>query len=93
MERMTRVEHLDAQRRRMAVRLYRAGVPHTMSLSTGALANGAFRYTTTLSAGSHQYYFYFAFSGGTARLPESGIYSYPIVFGHPVYLPRVVSEQ
>jgi hypothetical protein len=29
MERMTRAEHLDAQRRRMAVRLYRAGVPVT----------------------------------------------------------------
>ena len=29
MERMTRAEHLDAQRRRVAVRLYRAGVPVT----------------------------------------------------------------
>jgi len=49
--------------------------------------------TTTLPAGSHQYYFDFAFSGGTARLPETGAYRYPIVFGHPVYLPRVVSKQ
>ena len=69
------------------------GVPHTMSLSTGALSNGAFRYTTTLPAGSHQYYFDFAFSGGTARLPETGAYCCPIVFGHPVYLPLVVSKQ
>ena len=73
--------------------VYIDDVPYAMSLSTGALANGTFRYTTTLSAGSHQYYFYFAFSGGTARQPESGAYSYPIVFGHPVYLPMVVSEQ
>ncbi len=73
--------------------VYIDNVPYSMDLSSGALANGTFRYTTTLPVGTHQYYFYFAFSSGTARLPESGTYGSPIVLGHSVYLPMVVKER
>lgn len=73
--------------------VYIDGAPHTMSLSTGAQANGTYRYTTSLASGRHQYYFYFSFPGGTARLPESGAYNYPIVLGHLVHLPIVASDR
>jgi len=60
--------------------VYIDGSPHTMSLYTGSASNGTYRYRTTLSAGSHNYYFYFTDgNGGSDRLPSSRTYSGPIV--------------
>jgi len=60
--------------------VYIDGSPHTMSLYTGSASNGTYRYQTTLSAGSHNYYFYFTDgNGGSDRLPSSGTYSGPSV--------------
>jgi hypothetical protein len=54
---------------------------------SGSYASGAtFKYSTTLSAGSHNYYFYFNDGHGhTKRLPTSGTYSGPSVstLNHP----------
>ncbi len=56
------------------------GTAHAMSLRHGTPANGSYVYTTTLSPGSHTYYFDFRYNGGqTARLPESGAYDGPDV--------------
>ena len=60
--------------------VYIDGSPHTMSLYTGSASNGTYRYRTTLSAGSHNYYFYFTDgNGGSDRLPSSGTHSGPTV--------------
>ena len=51
-----------------------------MTLRRGTADNGSYVYTTTLSKGTHSYYFDFHYgSGQTARLPESGAYSGPDV--------------
>jgi len=64
--------------------VYIDGSPHTMSLYTGSASNGTYRYRTTLSAGSHNYYFYFTDgNGGSDRLPSSGTYSGPDVSPPP----------
>lgn len=73
-------------------------VPHAMALSTGSAAHGTYRYTTTLlTAGTHTYFFQFAYGNGqTARWPESGEVRSPIVDGETgrslqaIYLPVVV---
>lgn len=71
---------------------YIDNIPYEMSLSTGEPSNGTYRYTTTLSADEHNFYFHFAFSGGEARLPEGGSYPYPDILGsHVSYLPVVVN--
>ena len=60
--------------------VYIDGSPHVMSKYSGSVSNGIYRYQTTLSTGSHNYYFYFADSqGGSDRLPSSGSYSGPSV--------------
>jgi len=60
--------------------VYIDGSAHTMSLYSGSASNGTYRYQTTLSAGSHNYYFYFTDgSGGSDRLPSSGTYFGPSV--------------
>jgi outer membrane protein assembly factor BamB len=60
--------------------VYIDGSPHTMSLISGSASNGTYRYQTTLSSGSHNYYFYFTDGqGGSDRLPSSGSYSGPSV--------------
>lgn len=56
------------------------GVAHPMTLRHGTVSNGSYAYTTTLSSGSHNYYFEFQYGGGQiARLPASGTYSGPDV--------------
>jgi len=56
------------------------GVTHAMTLRHGTAANGSYAYTTTLSKGTHTYYFDFRYgSGQSARLPVSGTYSGPDV--------------
>jgi len=56
------------------------GTAHAISLRHGTPANGSYVYTTTLSPGSHTYYFDFRYNGGqTARLPASGAYDGPDV--------------
>ena len=62
--------------------VYIDGSPYTMAKISGDYVSGAvFKYSTTLSAGSHNYYFYFEDSvhGHTVRLPTSGTYSGPNV--------------
>jgi hypothetical protein len=60
--------------------VYVDGSPYTMAKISGDYVSGAvFRYSTTLSVGSHNYYFYFEDSvhSHTKRLPTSGTYSGP----------------
>jgi hypothetical protein len=61
--------------------VYVDGSTHTMTKISGDYTSGAtFKYSTTLSAGSHNYYFYFNDGHGhTKRLPTSGTYSGPSV--------------
>jgi len=60
--------------------VYIDGSQHTMSLISGSATNGTYRYQTTLSAGNHNYYFYFNDGNGVSdRLPSSGTYSGPSV--------------
>ena len=65
--------------------------PHTMSKVSGSYDTGAvYQYSTTLSEGSHTYYFSFSDgNGGSDRLPTSGSYSGPgivptgLIYGSP----------
>jgi hypothetical protein len=62
--------------------VYIDGSPYTMAKISGDYVSGAvFKYSTALSVGSHNYYFYFADSvhSHTVRLPTSGTYSGPTV--------------
>jgi len=62
--------------------VYIDGSPYTMAKISGDYVSGAvFRYSTTLSVGSHNYYFYFEDSvhGHTKSLPPSGAYPGPNV--------------
>ena len=61
--------------------VYVDGSPQTMTKISGSYTSGAtFKYSTTLSAGSHNYYFYFDDGcGHTERLPTSGTRSGPTV--------------
>ena len=63
--------------------VYVDGSPHAMTKISGDYTPGAtFQYSTTLSAGNHNFYFYFDDGqGDTARLPASGAYSGPSVSG------------
>ncbi len=70
--------------------VYINGVPYNMSLSSGAAANGTYRYTTALGEGPHEYYFHFIFDSGSARLPETGSYAYPRMRTEFIYLPVVI---
>jgi hypothetical protein len=67
--------------------VYIDGSPYTMTKISGDYVSGAvFRYSTTLSAGSHNYYFYFEDGHGHAvRLPTSGTYSGPSVSPPPQF--------
>ncbi|RCV63253.1 PKD repeat-containing protein [Methanophagales archaeon] len=64
--------------------VYVDGSPHMMTMVSGSYTSGAtFKYSTTLSAGSHNYYFYFDDGHShTKRLPTSGTYSGPTVCGN-----------
>lgn len=55
--------------------VYVDGAPRPMQLRSGQAANGLYGYTMALPAGSHAYYFAYAFAGGSARLPESGSFA------------------
>jgi len=68
--------------------VYIDGVAHAMQLSSGTAANGTYRFTTRLGEGRHQYYFAFSFSGGSARLPQTGSYPHPQML-EAMYLPVV----
>ena len=70
--------------------VYVVGSPHTMTKISGSYTSGAtFKYSTTLSAGNYDYYFYFDDGHGhTKRLPDSGTYSGPSV-SQPIQLPQV----
>lgn len=60
--------------------VYVDGSPRVMTMVSGSYVTGAiFRYSTTLSAGSHNYYFYFADSDHShvVRLPTTGTYPGP----------------
>jgi len=60
--------------------VYIDGSPHTMGLHSGSASNGTYRYQTTLSSGSHNYYFDFTDGeSGSDRLPSSGTNSGPSV--------------
>ncbi|MFA7329227.1 MAG: choice-of-anchor D domain-containing protein, partial [Candidatus Ratteibacteria bacterium] len=62
--------------------VYIDGNPHTMTFVSGKAYNGIYQYITTLSSGSHSYYFYFIDNqnkSGSCRLPSSGNYSGPII--------------
>jgi len=78
--------------------VYIDGFPRVMNLSTGAAANGTYRYTTTLPAGHHEYYFSFTFSGGSARLPVAGTYAVDVGVAPPrtytsfVRLPIILND-
>ena len=70
--------------------VYVNGSPHTMTKISGSYTSGAtFKYSTTLSAGNYNYYFYFNDGHGhTKRLPTSETYSGPSV-SQPIQLPQV----
>lgn len=58
------------------------GEAHAMALASGAAHHGTYRYATTLPTGAqHTYYFDFGFEDGTARLPSTGAYAGPVVYG------------
>ncbi len=57
------------------------GEARAMTLASGAADHGTYRYATTLPVGAHTYYFDFGFEDGTARLPSTGAYSGPNVYG------------
>ncbi|MBN1593844.1 MAG: S8 family serine peptidase, partial [Candidatus Coatesbacteria bacterium] len=62
------------------VYVYIDGSPHTMSLDSGNSYDGTYSYSTTLSEGDHEYYFYCEdVCGGIGRDPESGTYDGPSV--------------
>lgn len=63
--------------------VYIDNVAYNMEMISGNYTSGAvYEYSTTLSAGSHSYYFYFDDGhGNTVRLPTSGVYSGPNVSG------------
>ncbi len=53
-------------------------VAKPMILRNGSPCNGSYAYSTNLSKGSHNYYFYFRYNDDQiARLPESGSFSGP----------------
>jgi len=62
-----------------------------MSLYSGSASSGTYRYQTTLSAGSHTYYFDFSDGVNTVRLPSSGSYSGPTVSSQPPAAPTLSS--
>ena len=66
-----------------AAQVFIDGEAHDMQLTTGSPDNGAYRYTTRLSAGDyHRYYFEFRYGQGErARWPETGAQGYPDVEG------------
>jgi len=60
--------------------VYINGVQRTMSFHDGSQSNGTYAYTTTLTAGTYNYYFYFDDGrGGTVRLPSTGTLTGPVV--------------
>jgi hypothetical protein len=70
--------------------VYIDGAPYGMSLSSGSESNGAYRFSTKLPFGEHEYYFSFTFPNGQARLPETGAYVGPQVKG--IFIPLVYSD-
>jgi hypothetical protein len=65
-------------------RVYIDSSAYNMNFVSGNYTSGAFyQYKTKLSAGTHNYYFYFTDgnNNGTVRLPSSGTYSGPTVNG------------
>ncbi len=61
------------------------GIPYDMSLASGAGYNGRYSFSIVdLPEGRHTYYFYFVKeSGNIVKLPESGVFSGPVVDGSP----------
>ncbi len=61
--------------------VYIDGTICTMSLYSGSESNGTYKYgPKKLSAGNHDYYFYFTDGqGGSDRLPSNGTFSGPLV--------------
>ncbi|MBN1593117.1 MAG: hypothetical protein JW941_07735, partial [Candidatus Coatesbacteria bacterium] len=56
--------------------------PYVMSLASGTAADGEYHYSTTLSSGSHTFYFYFEDADSlSARSPTSGSFSGPTIGG------------
>ena len=60
-------------------RLWIDGSSHDMLKYGGSPSSGIYIYQTTLSVGSHDYYFEFSDGTNTVRLPTSGSYSGPLV--------------
>jgi len=65
--------------------VYIDGIPYDMSLASGAGYNGRYSFSIVdLPEGQHTYYFYFVKeSGNIVKLPESGVFSGPVVDGSP----------
>jgi hypothetical protein len=62
------------------IAVYIDGAANAMSLTSGTASNGTYQYSTTLSAGSHNYYLYCEDgTGGSDRLPTSGTVNGPSV--------------
>jgi hypothetical protein len=70
------------------IKVYIDGSAKAMTKISGDYSSGAlYQYTTTLSAGSHTYYFETSDGQATARLPTSGSYNGPsVIGGHVVIL-------
>ena len=60
-------------------RVWIDGGSHDMLKYGGSPSSGIYIYPTTLSVGSHDYYFEFSDGTNTVRLPTSGSYSGPVV--------------
>jgi len=73
-------------------RVYIDGNTRTMSSNDGSYDDGStFTYSTTLSAGTHNYYFEFSDGYWTVRLPESGTFVGPnVTINH---VPSLLSPQ
>jgi hypothetical protein len=67
-----------------AIEVNIGGTANTMTLISGSAENGTYQYSTTLAAGSHNYFFYCEDGqGGSDRAPTSGTSSGPTVTASP----------
>ena len=74
-------------------KVYIDGASHYMSLYSGSSSNGTYTYTTSLGSGNHSFYFYFKDTkGASARLPQSGSFSGPIVHATPTPTPTPLPD-
>ncbi|MBN1593205.1 MAG: PQQ-binding-like beta-propeller repeat protein, partial [Candidatus Coatesbacteria bacterium] len=65
------------------IQVFIDGAPHDLTLADGEAYAGYYEYSSYLSAGYHDYYFYAETGDGSDRLPTSGTYDGPYVNSAP----------